>query len=348
MNTTTDPGDKSAREIEQEVDRSRHDLAAAVEALQNRFSAETILDDVVKAVSENGGEVARNLGRTMRDNPIPVLLTGVGLAWLMAGSNQPPARGARWSYGSDPAYAPDGGWSTNGVGDGPRGFARSPSGPARDAAGSVEDGGAGVAEKAGATASAVSHGASDAASAVSSSVSSMAERARDAVRGASETAGDLGHDARDRVNRAGRGAVDAGSDLAGRVEAFLLDQPLVAGALGFAAGLGLGALLPRTAAEDELLGLRSDALMASAQEMVGEQVDKAERITGAVLEEASTMAGEMIDEANRRTPEAGDLVGNAKSRVTEAVDRLKDAGADAVTDGDGGAAKADERVGHPR
>ena len=46
-----------------------------------------IVDQLVKAVGENGGEVSRNLGRSLRDNPIAALLTGVGLAWLMAGSS---------------------------------------------------------------------------------------------------------------------------------------------------------------------------------------------------------------------------------------------------------------------
>ena len=35
------------------------------------------------------GEVSRNLGRSLRDNPLAALLTGVGLAWLMAGSGRP-------------------------------------------------------------------------------------------------------------------------------------------------------------------------------------------------------------------------------------------------------------------
>ena len=54
-----------------------------------------IVDQLVKAVGENGGEVSRNLGRSLRDNPLAALLTGVGLAWLMAGSGRPAERD-RW------------------------------------------------------------------------------------------------------------------------------------------------------------------------------------------------------------------------------------------------------------
>ena len=41
---------------------------------------------------DNGGDLGRNLGRAVRDNPLPALLTGVGLAWLMAGTGRPADR----------------------------------------------------------------------------------------------------------------------------------------------------------------------------------------------------------------------------------------------------------------
>ena len=86
---STNPGDRSVTELEREVDRERERVSATIDELQARASVGSLVDQLVKAVGENGGEVSRNLGRSLRDNPMAALLTGVGLAWLMAGSGRP-------------------------------------------------------------------------------------------------------------------------------------------------------------------------------------------------------------------------------------------------------------------
>ena len=92
---STTPGDRSVGELEREVDRERERVSATIDELQARASVGSLVDQLVKAVGENGGEVSRNLGRSLRDNPLAALLTGVGLAWLMAGSGRPRDEGAR-------------------------------------------------------------------------------------------------------------------------------------------------------------------------------------------------------------------------------------------------------------
>ena len=93
---STNPGDRSVTELEREVDRERERVSATIDELQSRASVGSLVDQVVKAVGENGGEVSRNLGRSLRDNPLAALLTGVGLAWLMAGSGRPRDEGRDW------------------------------------------------------------------------------------------------------------------------------------------------------------------------------------------------------------------------------------------------------------
>ena len=99
----TDPGDRSVSELEREVDHERERVSATIDELQSRASMGNIVDQLVKAVSENGGEVSRNLGRSLRDNPIAALLTGVGLAWLMAGSSGTSSKQSDWDW-EDPRY----------------------------------------------------------------------------------------------------------------------------------------------------------------------------------------------------------------------------------------------------
>jgi len=98
----TNPGDSSVTELEREVDRERERVSATIDELQARASVGSLVDQVVKAVGENGGEISRNLGRSLRDNPLAALLTGVGLAWLMAGSGRPRDEGRDWD--PDRAY----------------------------------------------------------------------------------------------------------------------------------------------------------------------------------------------------------------------------------------------------
>ena len=45
-------------------------------------------DQVAHYVRENGGEFARNLDQVVKQNPVPMLLVGVGLAWMMLGSRR--------------------------------------------------------------------------------------------------------------------------------------------------------------------------------------------------------------------------------------------------------------------
>ncbi len=70
--------------IEQELDDTRSRLDATIGALQQKLAPGTVVDQAVEYFREGGGvEFSRNFGRTVRDNPMPVALIGVGLGWLM-------------------------------------------------------------------------------------------------------------------------------------------------------------------------------------------------------------------------------------------------------------------------
>ena len=67
--------------------------------LQQKLAPGTMVDQAVEYFSEGGGmELGRNLGRSVRDNPIPVALIGVGLGWLVwANLRRGSAAGDSWS-----------------------------------------------------------------------------------------------------------------------------------------------------------------------------------------------------------------------------------------------------------
>ena len=62
---STNPGDLSVGELEREVDRERERVSATIDELQSRASMGNIVDQLVKAVGENGGDIGRNIGRSL-------------------------------------------------------------------------------------------------------------------------------------------------------------------------------------------------------------------------------------------------------------------------------------------
>ena len=87
--TSTDPGSKSAAEIEREVREERAHVEQTLDAIQDRLSPGQLVDQAVTYIRTSGGsDFVRNLGDSVRQNPIPIALVGVGLAWMMIASSR--------------------------------------------------------------------------------------------------------------------------------------------------------------------------------------------------------------------------------------------------------------------
>ena len=81
-----------------ETDRIERDLAATrarldgtIDALQQKLSPGELMSQAVTYFKEGSGmDLSHNIGRSLRDNPVPVALIGVGLGWLvLSGKRQP-------------------------------------------------------------------------------------------------------------------------------------------------------------------------------------------------------------------------------------------------------------------
>jgi hypothetical protein len=227
----TENGGDPAR-LERDIERTRASLARTVDALERRLSPGELVDQALGMAREHGGEFATNLGRSVQNNPMPVILTGVGLAWMMASSNEPRAP-VRPSAG----YAGDPDEASERVGDsGSNSIGRLKSGvsSAKSAAGSMSD------------------KASQAKDSLKQSVGSFSESASGAISGTGE---------RMRMQ---------GQRLRSNFETLMEDQPLIVGAIGVAIGAALGAAFPPTQIEDRLLGETRDSAMRAATERASE------------------------------------------------------------------------------
>ena len=312
----TNPGSRSAAELEREVGEERERVSRTLDALQERASVGNIVDQVFKAVGENGGEMSRNLGRTLRDNPLPALLTGVGLAWLMAGSGTPRHRGDwrdRDDFDRDDVVRDeDFGGPDYGLPGGSVGYAAT---GREDLAGEAAGSGPTLGER-----------AADTAAGVRERVAGLADSAAEGMARAGEAVRDAGHTARAGARSAGRSVRRTGAGAWEGFDELLESQPIVLGALALALGAAAGGAIPSSRTEDRMFGARSDRVKRAAREMVGEESGKAQATIEAVVEEAATIAGEVSDDLGQRLPGGQDMVDAASTRVEEAAQRLRDAG----------------------
>lgn len=72
-------------EIEREIERERAELASTVGAIQEKFSPDAVVREIVRGFRDHGGEFGTAVTRSIKQNPLALALTGVGLAWLVFG-----------------------------------------------------------------------------------------------------------------------------------------------------------------------------------------------------------------------------------------------------------------------
>jgi hypothetical protein len=274
---------KDPAELEREADMARDAVEDTLFELEQRFSPSELFDRFTDVVKHNGGDFGANLLTQVRNNPVPTIMAGVGLAWLMASSKQPPA--ARQQH------------DAHGLAD--RFSAAMGSG--RGAAESARDKAHSAAESARNTASAaadVAKNAAEAATNAASRAAATARRTSDSLRRASVTGAQSVAECYSYLSR---------------------EQPLVLGAIAIAAGAAIGAFLPSTRTEDEWIGETSDAAKSQLKAKAKEQLDDLQEAGGEAAEAArETLAGENGADAAEAPRETRGANGAGASATDEA------------------------------
>lgn len=204
---------KSSAQLEREADQTRAELAATLEELRTRITPGQLLDQTFAYAREsNVGAFVRNLGRDARDNPLPLVIMGAGLAWLIMADGRRRAAGDFGQGYVDAARNPPG--AIGGTVTRARGTEEGPADWAADGR-SISEG-----------ASAMLHRNDDgpgAAARTRSAVSKAAERASGVYRNASAAGGSF--------------------------LAFCEEHPVALAGIGLALGALLSAALPSTRRE---------------------------------------------------------------------------------------------------
>lgn len=90
--------------IERDLDESRHRLNDTLNQLGRKLSPGQILDEGLGLLQGQAGHFAANLGRQVRDNPLPVVLVAAGVAWLVVSNNRK-AHASESEFIEDPRYS---------------------------------------------------------------------------------------------------------------------------------------------------------------------------------------------------------------------------------------------------
>ena len=75
--------------LEREAGRTRAQLSETLDELRARMTPGQVVDQLIDyAREEPVAEFGRNLAREVRENPLPLVLIGIGIAWLMVASSR--------------------------------------------------------------------------------------------------------------------------------------------------------------------------------------------------------------------------------------------------------------------
>ncbi|MCB4825051.1 DUF3618 domain-containing protein [Roseicella aerolata] len=323
----TDPGARSSAEIEREVEETRAGLTDTLDELRERASPGQLFEQAIDYARGSGGtEFMRNLGQQVRDNPLPLLLIGAGIGWLMMAGNRPagasatmPSSGRMTGAGMTGTSRTVGSGGTRVRVYGEEG--QSLTGRASSAMGSARDSVAGAADQAIDRAGQAYRGAADAASSAAESVRETAGSVADSMRGAASMAADraagTGQEIRAQAGEMGEQARQG-------VTWLMREQPLVLGAIGVALGAAVGALLPGTETEDRLMGQTRDAVADRVQATAQEGYERVKDRAGEHLERAQAAVGQATDQAGG--------AGGVGAALTEAAREVRHAARDAAQD----------------
>jgi hypothetical protein len=317
----------SSAELEREVEAQRAQVESTIGEIKERLTPGQLIDEMLSYTKHGGAHFASNLGQTVTANPLPAALLGISLAWLIAGPKLPMGNGKghdEHSFGDLGDYRWDDGHRDRGDYRGISGSSLSRISHTRDESSGLwysefaDQGGQRYRARSDQAGNRMGHFMDDTGKAFAGFFDESGKRIsefRDETGKVLDDAlGWANHAWHDVTGAASRGlgsmtgsAMRMGSEMqqnAARLSkdamSMLEDQPLVMAALAFAAGAALGAVVPRTRQEDELVGEMADNVKRQAGEMAAELYEQGKQKAGELYEEVSEKAGEVYDDAKRK------------------------------------------------
>jgi ElaB/YqjD/DUF883 family membrane-anchored ribosome-binding protein len=257
--------DESPEEIQQDIERTRAGMGETLDEIEQRLSPQRLKDEAIQSVRDNtigraeqvvqdATDSAKGTGRSMletiRQNPLPAALAGIGLGWLYMNSKNTSSVRTIDHIQTEPRRYSSGGYYSGSYGS----------------ATSSQD--MGVGERAGQ---------------VQEKAGEYAEQAQDM---ASQYAGQ----AQERASQLGHQAQYKAHDAYDRFDQLMHESPLVVGAVAIGLGAAMGLAIPETRRENEMMGEARDSLIETAQQKADETMQKAEHVVSEAKDAAQQEA----------------------------------------------------------
>lgn len=230
---------KSAADVEREVEASRGRLNRTAEALKQKMAPGELFEEASHRLGSASQAVLTKVVEQARENPLPMALIGLGAAWLLVSAGRSkPARASQHRY-HHADY--DGGYRNTAYGD--TGY------------GDTDLGTSGMQE----TAAGLAESAKERMAQVRDSGRNMMGRSGEMLREAPRRAREY----RERVQETFTETVD--------------QEPLLLAGMGALLGLAIGCALPATRTENRLMGRMRDNLMQEGQRMAEQGVQQVQK-----------------------------------------------------------------------
>lgn len=244
---------KTSAELEREVEETRGRIDQTVEALKDKMQPKEMFDEATKMMSGASNKVLTTAVEQLRENPIPIALIGLGVAWLAISQTRRSSVGGYEASGYYPTYE-----------------------------GYDED--EGLRAKVKAKADAAKAKLSETAERAKAKLADAQHSAADGVSNVRGKAGEYAHLAQDKAGEYSRAARQ-------RFDQTLDSEPLVIGAIGLAVGAAIGASLPSTPVERRYIGPARAKVADRAKASLDEVKTVAERAYGQVKDELHRQTG---------------------------------------------------------
>jgi ElaB/YqjD/DUF883 family membrane-anchored ribosome-binding protein len=244
---------KSSAEIELEVEDARGRIDRTVEALKDKMQPRELFDEATKIMGGTSNKVLTTAVEQLRENPIPIALIGLGVAWLAIGQTRRSTTSAHAGGGYYPTY---------------EGY----------------DEGEGLRAKVRAKADAAKARLAETAEKAKSKLASAESTVGDGMSAARGKVSEYTHLAQEKAGEYGRYAKD-------RFDQTLDSEPLVIGAIGLAVGAAIGAALPATSTERRYFGPARSKAAEAAKSQLGQVREVAQRAYDQVKDELHRQTG---------------------------------------------------------
>lgn len=278
-------------EIQEEIERTRGEMSSTLDAIERKLSPRQLMDQAVDTMREIASDQSA-VGHVVRENPIPLALIGLGVGWLALSGIVGRNRAESGYEGYEGAGMEGSAWAGGEI----------------ETARSSEYGfgyAAGGTSGYGAEAGYVSQPGGNG--------QGLRERAGQMAGQARETLSRAGEQTRRRVTHWSRSARYRAGAAADRTWDAYQEHPITMGVMALMVGAVLGAIVPRSRTEAEIMGGRARGALRQAGAAAGELADRVSHVAETAIDKTKEELREGFQDVKEVTREEAQRQGLAGS-----------------------------------